>query len=85
MSDQIVDGSVNVSTARVNELFQGKAASTIKELMVENAQLQAVVEVLSTELQSARQQVATFEAKARLQAGASSPDPGSPQDTAPAT
>jgi hypothetical protein len=80
MSDQIVDGSVNVSTTRVNELFQGKAASTIKELMVENAQLQAVVEVLSTELREARQQVAQLQAKARQSAGVSSPDPAPPQD-----
>lgn len=81
MSDQIIDSSVNVSTARVNELFQGKAASTIKTLMVENAQLQAVVEALSTELQTARQQVATFEAKARQQAVPTTPNPAPPQDT----
>jgi outer membrane murein-binding lipoprotein Lpp len=83
MSDQTIDGSVNVSTARVNELFQGKASSTIRDLMVENAQLQAVVEVLSTELQGARQQLAQYEARARHQAGVSSPDPAPPQDTVP--
>lgn len=83
MSDQIIDGSVNVSTARVNELFQGKASAAIKDLMVENAQLQAVVEVLSTELQEARRQVATFEARARQQASTPLPEPAPPQDTVP--
>jgi hypothetical protein len=80
MSDQIVDGSVNVSTSRVNEIFQGKASSAIRDLMVENAQLQAVVEVVTEELRSARQQIATYEARARQQAASLSPEPFPPQD-----
>lgn len=47
---------IQVSQKRSNEIFQGKAGSTIAELMVENAQLTAIVESLSQQLSEAMEQ-----------------------------
>lgn len=51
------ENAIQVSQARVTEIFQGKASTAIKDLMVENAQLQAIVESLNVELQDLRSQV----------------------------
>lgn len=70
--------AIQVSTARVNEIFQGKAASTIRDLMVESSQLQGVIEAMQGQLQEATSQVR--ELQARLGATAGPPSAPSPQD-----
>lgn len=77
--------AIQVPQARANEIFQGKAAATIKDLMVEVSQLSAVAEQLGKELHSER--TAHRETKAKLgqamsaQQGTSAPPPdASPQD-----
>lgn len=77
--------AIQVPQARANEIFQGKAATSIKDLMVEVAQLSAVAEQLGKELHTER--AAHRETKAKLaqamsaQQGISGPPPdASPQD-----
>lgn len=75
--------SIQVANTRVAEIFQGKAASTIKDLMVENAQLSAVAEALHQQLAEAQGQVR--ELKVKLSEATmpvpSAPAPAPPQDT----
>lgn len=75
---------INVSSARAAELFQGKAASTIKDLMVENSQLSAVVEVLTQRVQEQEQALQDFRNRDMSQRMASAEtlprDPSPPQD-----
>lgn len=76
--------AIQVSNARVTEIFQGKASTAIKDLMVENAQLQAVVESLSQELQDARSQVQAYKQRDLVMMtssnGSTPPEPATPQD-----
>lgn len=74
-------GSIQVSTARVNEIFQGKASAAIRDLMVENAQLQGVVEALQQQLQEATNQLQELQARlSQPEPPSAPPSTGSPQD-----
>ena len=79
------ENAVQVSNTRVTEIFQGKASTAIKDLMVENAQLQAVVETLGQELQDLRSQVAAYKQRdlgMRAKSnGSTPPEPATPQAT----
>ena len=68
--------SIQVSTARANEIFQGKAATSIKDLMVEVSQLSAVAEQLQTELLAER--AAHRETKLKLGSAMSATAPPEP-------
>ena len=80
--------AIQVSQARVTEIFQGKASTAIKDLMVENAQLQAVVESLNVELRDLRSQVQAYKQRdLNMRAssnGSAPPELATPQD-APST
>lgn len=75
-------GTLQVSTTRVNEIFQGKASTAIKDLMVENAQLQGILEALQAQLQEATSQVQELKVRLGQEMGATAgpPSPPSPQD-----
>jgi hypothetical protein len=73
--------AIQVSTTRANEIFQGKALSTIQDLMVENSQVSAVAEQLSQELQ--RERAAHMETKLKLGAAMGAQSNELPPDTAP--
>lgn len=85
------ENAIQISSARANELFQGKAGDTITKMMVENSQLQAVAEALNQELQTARQTTEALREELRLTKlkldrlgaesnGSPTPPPPSPQD-----
>lgn len=75
-------GTIQVSTTRVNEIFQGKASTAIKDLMVENAQLQGILEALQAQLQEATSQVQELKVRLGQEMGATAGPPSapSPQD-----
>lgn len=80
--------SINVSQERANEIFQGKASTAIKDLMVENATLTAVVEAAQEALRTMQENLATRELELRKALSTIDqlrlqPTPGSPspQDT----
>jgi hypothetical protein len=86
------ENAIQISSARANELFQGKAGDTITRMMVENSQLQAVIEAVNQELQTTRQTLEAVREELRLTkakldrmvaTGNEAPDPRPPlpQDT----
>jgi len=76
--------TVQVPQQRATEIFQGKAATTIKDLMVENSQLSAIAEQLGKELQAERSAHRETRAKLGAAMGAegnhSAPPPPIPRD-----
>lgn len=64
--------ALQVSQGRVQDILKGKAASTIGDLMVENAQLTAALEALQQKVVSLQDQLS--------RASTPAPSPGPPQD-----
>lgn len=67
---------LQISSARAAEIFQGKAATAIKDLMVENSQLSAVVEALNQQVQELQQVVTEYRQRDMSQRAASAETPG---------
>jgi hypothetical protein len=80
---------INVSSQRANEIFQGKAATAIKDLMVENSALSAVCEAVQQALSEKEAELTELRAEVdQLRAEIAAPVPAPPQsfdDTVPTT
>jgi hypothetical protein len=73
---------INVSQARADEIYRGKAAATINDLMVENARLTAIIEAIQEQLGT--RELELRKAKSQISelatANTDPSSPGSPQD-----